>query len=354
MRRQVTLRDVAEMANVHPSTVSRALHSDAEGLVSASTVARIKAAAKELGYEPNALAQGLKVNKTMTIGMLIPDLTNPLFPPIVRGIEDTLGQHGYTLLIANTDNDHDKERAILGVMARRRVDGLILATARREYPLLADVLSSDYPVVLVNRTADQPLLPSVAGDDHAGIGMLVRHLAELGHTRIAHIAGSQEVTTGLIRYQSFLTFMQVMGLEPDPQLITWSKWFHHADGRFAFQQLLDTGKDFTALVAGSDLVAMGVYDLAKERGIRIPEDLSVTGYNDIPLAERLSPPLTTVRIPHYQIGVRAAELMLEAVRAPGGEPVSLRLGPSLVVRGSTAPPGAGAQPHEIASAVIAP
>ncbi len=341
MKRQVTIRDVAEVANVHPSTVSRALNSDAEGLVSASTVSRIKAVAKQLGYEPNALAQGLKINRTMTIGMLIPDLTNPLFPPIVRGIEDRLGEHGYTLLIANTDNDHDKERSILGVMARRRVDGLIIATARREYPLLTDVLSSDYPVVLVNRTADEPLLPSVAGDDHAGIGLLVRHLSDLGHTRIAHIAGSQEVTTGLVRYQSFLNWMQAQGLQTDPSLIAISTWFHQKDGVAAFRRLLDAGAHFTAVVAANDVVAIGVYDVAKERGIRIPEDLSVTGYNDIPFAERLDPPLTTVRIPQYQIGVRAAELMLEAVREPALEPVALRLRPSLVLRESTAPPGAG-------------
>jgi LacI family transcriptional regulator len=340
-RRTVTIRDVAEVADVHPSTVSRALNSRPDGMVSAATVARIVAVAKDLGYQPNALAQGLRANRTMTVGMLIPDLTNPLFPPIVRGIEDRLGEHGYTLLIANTDNDQAKEHAILDVMRRRRVDGLIIATARLESPLLAEVMAADLPVVLVNRTADGPVLPSVAGDDHAGIGAVVRHLAELGHTRIAHLASTREVTTGLNRYQSFLSWMDTVGLEVDPELIAWCPWFTQQDGATAFRQLLDAGRRFTAVVAANDLVAMGCYDVAAERGLRIPDDLSITGFNDIPFAERFSPPLTTVRIPHYQIGVKAADLMLGSIDEPGSEVVSLRLPAELVVRGSTAVPADG-------------
>lgn len=340
MKRQITIRDVADVANVHPSTVSRALNGRADGLVSAATVARVAAVARELGYQPNALAQGLRANRTLTVGMLIPDLTNPLFPPIVRGIEDRLGERGFTLLIANTDNDERKERAILGVMARRRVDGLIIATARREYPLLNDVLSSDYPVVLVNRTADAPVLPSVAGDDHAGIGAAVRHLVSLGHTRIAHLAGSREVTTGLNRHQSFVSWMGTMGLEVDHDLIEWCTWFNQADGAAALERLLGSDRDFTAIVAANDLIAMGCYDVAAHHGLRVPDDLSITGFGDIPFAERLSPPLTTVRIPLYQIGVKAAELMLEAVDDADAEPVALRLPAELVLRASTAAPTA--------------
>lgn len=343
MKRQITIRDVAEVAGVHPSTVSRALSPRPDGLVSSATVARIVAVANDLGYQPNALAQGLRGNRTMTIGMLIPDLTNPLFPPIVRGIEDHLGEHGFTLLIANTDNDQDKERAILGVMARRRVDGLIIATARREYPLLTSVLSSDYPVVLVNRTADEPALPSVAGDDHTGIGAAVRHLASLGHTRIAHLAGTREVTTGLNRYQSFVSWMGTLGLEVDPGLIAWCTWFTQQDGADSFAALLDTGREFTAVVTASDLLAMGIYDVAAERGLSIPGDISVTGFNDFPFASRLAPPLTTVRLPQYQIGVKAAELMLEAVDDPDADPIALRLPAELIVRSSTATPASQAR-----------
>lgn len=338
MDRTITLRDVASRAAVHPSTASRALNERTRPLVNATTVARVLAAAEDLGYRPNALAQGLKVNRTMTVGMLVPDLTNPLFPPIVRGIEDRLTSSGSTLLVANTDNDPVKERAILDVMARRRVDGLILATALRDHPVLDELLRLDYPIVLVNRTTDQPPLPSVSGDDHVGIGLAVRHLVELGHTRIAHLAGSRAVSTGLVRQQSFLTWMETHGIEVDPALIVHCSWFNQQAGAVAFRELLARGADFTAVVAANDLVALGCYDVAAERGIGIPDDVSVIGYNDIVFTDRFAPPLTSIRIPHYEIGVRAAELVLGAIEDPGSVRMSLRLPPELRVRGSTAPP----------------
>lgn len=338
MQRPITLRDVARRADVHPSTVSRALNERTRALVNTATVTRVLAAAQELGYRPNALAQGLKVNRTGTVGMLVPDLTNPLFPPIVRGIEDRLTNAGATLLVANTDNDVDKERAILDVMLRRRVDGLILATARREHPVLTDLVRQRYPVVLVNRTADTPPLPSVSGDDHVGIGQAVRHLVELGHRRIAHLAGSKAVSTGLVRHQSLVTWMETFGLTVDPELIVFCDWFNQQAGAEGFRELLDRGADFTAVVAANDLVALGCYDVAAERGIRIPEDVSIVGYNDIVFTDRFAPPLTSVRIPHYEIGVRAAELILEAIEDPGAVRMSLRLPPELRVRGSTGPP----------------
>ena len=336
MDRTITLRDVASKAEVHPSTASRALNERTRTLVNATTVARVLAAAEDLGYQPNALAQGLKVNRTMTVGMLVPDLTNPLFPPIVRGIEDRLTDAGCTLLVANTDNDETKERSILDVMARRRVDGLIVATAQREHPVLMTLLRSDYPVVLVNRTIDDPPLPSVGGDDHVGIGLAVRHLAGLGHRRIAHLAGPRELSTGLTRHQSFLTWMETVELPVDPDLIVFCSWFTQQAGATAFRELLARDVEFTAVVAANDLVALGCYDVAGEQGLAIPDDVSVVGYNDMPFTDRFAPPLTSVRIPHYDIGVKAAELILDQIEQPGSPGMSLRLPPELRARGSTA------------------
>jgi LacI family transcriptional regulator len=340
VNRTITLRDVADAADVHPSTASRALNDQTRELVNDRTVQRILAAAEALGYQPNALAQGLKGSRTMTIGMLIPDLTNPLFPPIARGVEDVCTDAGFTLLLANTDNDRAKERSVLEVMARRRVDGLVMATVHRDSPTWTEVLRADFPVVLVNRTADVPNLPSVSGDDHAGIGLAVRHLAELGHRRIAHLAGPTEVSTGLQRQQSYANWMQVLGLDVDPDLIVPCSWFTQQAGAAAFATLLDRATGATAVVAANDLVALGCYDVAAERGVRIPEDLSIVGYNDIPFTDRFAPPLTSVRIPHYQIGVKAAELMLDAIDSPGSVHVGLRLPPELRVRSSTAAPPA--------------
>jgi LacI family transcriptional regulator len=337
VNRQATLHHVAERANVHPSTASRALNAKTRSMVREETVERVLAAAVELGYQPNALARGLKINQTMTIGMLIPDLNNPLFPPIVRGIEDRANEDGFSLLLGNTDNDLAKERNLLEVMMRRRVDGLLLATAKRSHPLLSELLERDFPVVLVNRTADEPPLSSVAGDDQAGIRLAVKHLVDQGHRRIAHLAGTSSVSTGVNRRQSFQTSMESLGCEVDPQLVVTCEWFREEDGEVAFEELVARSVPFTAIVAANDMIALGCYRAARRHGIRIPEDISVVGYNDTRFADAFCPPLTTVRLPLYEIGRKAAELLLMGILSPNQATVSMRLTPSLVVRASTGP-----------------
>lgn len=338
LRTPVTLREVAARAGVHPSTASRALNERTRPTVNTATAARVALAAKKLGYQPNSLARGLRTKRTLTVGMLLPDLTNPLFPPIVRGIEDRLGARGYTLILANTDNNAAKERALLDVMAARRVDGLILATARRQSPIFENVFASGMPVVLVNRTTDNAAVASVAGDDHAGIGLAVRHLVSLGHRRIAFVGATRAVSTGLGRYQSFLSWIQSEGLEVDHELIVFAEWFKEEPGAAAFRELLDRKRDFTAVVAGNDLIALGCYEVVRELGLRVPADISVVGYNDIPFSDKFSPPLTTVRSQDYQIGFNAAGLLLDSIDGVDVSAVSLRLTPTLVVRESTGHP----------------
>ena len=333
-----TLIDVARRAGVHPSTASRALNARTRGKVSPATVAVVLEAARRLGYQPNTLARGLKMSRTFTVGMLVPDLTNPLFPPIVRGIEDRLLEAGWTLVLGNTDNDDVKERTLLQAMASRRVDGLILATATRSYPLLDEILNTALPTVLVNRTTDELTVSAVLGDDHHGIGQAVRHLAARGHTRIAFVGGTQSVSTGLVRYHGFVSWMRSAGLEADPRLVVFADWFREDLGAAAFETLCDRGVPFTAAVCGNDLIALGGYTVLRARGLRCPEDVSIVGYNDMPYNDKFSPPLTSVRIPHYQIGHRAADILIDSIEQPGTAPVDIRLKPELIVRASTAPP----------------
>jgi LacI family transcriptional regulator len=334
------LRDVAAAANVHPSTASRALNPETRSRVNAATVARVLAAAQDVGYQPNSLARGLRTSRSFTIGMLIPDLTNPLFPPIVKGIEDRLSQDGYTLVLANTNYDLERETTIARGMTARQVDGLVLATARREYPLVHDLLASGVKVVLVNRTMEHAPVAAVTGDEHVGIGLAVSHLASLGHTEIAYVGGDADASTGLGRYQAFVDRLREVGLPLHPDLVAHAEHFHEEPGAAAFAELLDRGKRFTAVVAANDRLALGCYDVLHARGLRIPDDVSVIGYNDIQFADKFAPPLTTIRIPHYQIGVKAAQLMLEALRDADAPPLTLRMTPTLVVRESTAPPAA--------------
>jgi LacI family transcriptional regulator len=333
-----TLRDVAQLAGVHPATASRALNPQTRPLVNADTARKVLRAAESLGYSPNPIARSLKTARTNTVGLVLPDLTNPLFPPIVRGIEDVLSPAGYSALIVNTDNDLDREERQVESLRSRQVEGLIIATARREHPLLARLHRHGAKMVLVNRRVDGLDLPSVTADDDAGIGMAVAHVAGLGHTRIAHLAGPQTTSTGVARARAFRHAVRDLGLDADPALMVECGYWSETEGAAALRRLLDSGARFTAVVAGNDLIALGCYDVFAERGLRCPDDMSVVGFNEMPFLDKMNPPLTTVSIPHYEIGSEAARLLLDTIDEPERHPRSVLLAPSLVVRASTAPP----------------
>jgi len=331
----VTLRDVARVAGVHPATVSRALSEETRGLVNEETAKRVLKAAEKLGYQPNPIARGLKTNQSYTIGVLIPDLTNPLFPPILRGIEDRLETAGYTPLIANTDNDPERELLDSQTMRARQVDGIIAATARRDHRLHDALLEAGIELVLVNRRQEELPVSSATADDLMGMRLSVEHLASLGHRRIAHLAGPLDYSTGLDRYEGFHEAMRAAGLEPDPELVLVAEAFTESEGARLCGQLISDGRQFTAVAAANDLLALGCYDVFADRGVSCPADISVVGFNDMPFAARFNPPLTTIHIPHYEIGKAAAELMLERLLDGESQPRDIRLEPSLTVRGST-------------------
>lgn len=334
----VTMRDVARVAGVHPATVSRALNEETRALVNEETARRVLKAAEKLGYRPNPIARGLKTNRSYTIGVLIPDLTNPLFPPILRGIEDCLVTAGYTALTANTDNDPERELLDSQTMRARQVDGIIAATARRDHRLHDALLEAGIELVLVNRRQDELPVSSATADDRMGMRLSVEYLLSLGHTRIAHLGGPLDYSTGLDRHDSFHETMRAAGLEPDPELVLVAEAFTESEGARLCGQLLADGRSFTAVAAANDLLALGCYDVFAERGVRCPEEVSVVGFNDIPFAARFNPPLTTIHIPHYEIGREAAQLMLERLQDDDSAPREVRLEPSLIIRESTAAP----------------
>jgi LacI family transcriptional regulator len=336
----VTLRDVARAAGVHPGTVSRALNPATEALVNEDTVRRVREAAARLGYRPNPMARGLKTNRSYTVGVLVPDIQNPLFPPIIRGIDDRLAAAGYTPLIANTENDPERERQDFEALRARQVDGFITATARLDHELLDAVAASGAPLVLVNRRVEDGGWSSAVADDREGARQAVAHLVALGHRRIAHLAGPQEISTGRGRLEGFEAAMAHAGLEVDPELVRFARAFTEPEGARVCDELVGGGADFTAVVAGNDLLALGCYDVLERRGLECPRDLSVVGFNDMPFADRFHPPLTTVHIPHYELGAAAADLLLERLADPAAPPRTLEVDTRLVVRGSTARPGA--------------
>jgi LacI family transcriptional regulator len=336
--RTPTLRDVAQAAGVHAATASRALNPETRKLVNAETARRVLRAAETLGYRPNPIARSLKTAKSRTIGLVVPDLTNPLFPPVVRGIEDVLEPAGYSGLIVNTDNDSDRERAQVGTLLSRQVEGLIIATARLDHPLLQGLHEQGVRMVLVNRRVQDLDLPTITADDTTGLALAVEHLASLGHTRIAHLAGPLTTSTGIVRSRAFRTAIRDAGLDDDPELTIGCDFWSEDEGARALRELLARDLDFTAVVAGNDLIALGCYDVFAERGISCPQQMSVVGFNDMPFLDKLRPPLTSVAVPHHQIGEEAARMLLELINEPERPPRSVLLPVALIVRGSTGPP----------------
>lgn len=333
-----TLRDVAVAAGVHAATASRALNPSTRALVNSETARRVIKAAESLGYRPNPIARSLKTAKSGTIGVLIPDLTNPLFPPILRGIERTLETAGYSALIVDTDNDQAREQTLVDSLMSRQVEGLIVATALIEHPLLERLHNQGVVMVMVNRRPDGVDVPAVAPDDPAGVHLAVRHLAELGHRRIAHLGGPENTSTGVARSRAFRTAIRDYGVDEDPALITTcARWSEEA-GADRLRGLLDAGTEFTAVVAGNDLIALGCYDVFAERGISCPDQMSVVGFNDMPFLDKLRPPLTTISIPNQDIGAEAARMLLEILEQPHRPPLAVQFPLRLVVRGSTAAP----------------
>ncbi|HEY2674151.1 MAG TPA: LacI family DNA-binding transcriptional regulator [Rugosimonospora sp.] len=337
-----TLRDVAQLAGVHPATASRALNPQTRPLVNADTARKVLRAADSIGYQPNPIARSLKTARTATIGVVIPDLTNPLFPPIVRGIEDVLTPAGYNSWIVNTDNDPQREETQVESLRSRQVEGLIIATARRDHPLLVRLHRQSVKMVLVNRRVEGLELPAVTADDDLGVGMAVAHLARLGHRRIAHLAGPRSTSTGAARARAFRHAVRDLGLVDDPALTVECDYWSEAHGAQALRGLLDSGTGFTGIVAGNDLIALGCYDVFTERGMTCPDDVSVVGFNDMPFLDKMRPPLTTVSVPHYEIGIETARLLLDTIAEPDRPPRAVLLAPSLVVRASTAEPAAHA------------
>lgn len=330
---RVTIGEVAHAAGVHPASVSRALRG-VSARVSAETKARIERVAQELGYRPNHLAAALRTKRTNLVAVVLPDLGNPLFAPIVQSIETQLRGQGVMCLVAQTPGDAPGRCALIAGLAYRQVDGLLVLAAETNDPMLAEAQRLAIPTVLVNRGFGERRFPSVVNDDHESVLLALTHLKELGHTRIAHVAGPQESSTGRARRAAFDNVSASLGLHAR---VAEAASFTRDAGRKAMETLLKQRSAMTGIFAGNDLIALGVLDALRAHGLRVPQDISLVGHNDMPLVDLIDPPLTTVRIDVEAMGRQAAELLIEQLKRPEQSPSMRVLTPTLVVRGSTGP-----------------
>jgi LacI family transcriptional regulator len=337
MTKSLTLKDVAAKVGVHSSTVSRVMNPATRHLVSHEVASRVLSVTASLGYRANRAAISLRTRRTQIIGVLLPDITNPVFPPILRGIEEELRKAGYVALVADVGDDKEQYEMVQQMLARQ-VDGLILATTTRRDPIIDYCIANAVPVVTVNRAEDLDRTSSVVHDEDVGMRIAVSHLTGLGHRKIGHVAGPQHISTGFLRRRGFIEAMAAAKISAREYQISDAGPYTRTCGREVGLALLRKRPDLTAIVAANDLVALGCYDALRELGLRCPKDMSVVGHNDMPFVDLVSPPLTTVRISHHELGVHAARLILRRTSGEDSSIVDIRLKPELIIRASTASP----------------
>jgi LacI family transcriptional regulator len=331
--------DIAREAGVHASTVSRALDPNSQTSLTDAVAERVRAAAKRLDYRPNRLAAGLRINRTWSVGVVIPDITNALFPPIVRGIESVLEPLGYASIFVNTDNIPERENRLIDVLRERGVDGIISGAARRVDPKISEVADAGIPIVTLNRKVDNQDIPYVISDEKQGIRMILRYLHDLGHTRLAHIAGPQGLSTGQLRLAAFCEASAELGLEFDETTIAISRRFDEEEGYRCSEYLLNANPEITAILCANDRLALGAMKYLQSRGLRCPEDISVTGFNDMSFLDLLPVRLTTIRIQQFELGKAAATILLNLINKSAEKaPRETVLPVELMVRDSAGPP----------------
>jgi DNA-binding LacI/PurR family transcriptional regulator len=320
------------------ATVSRVVNSSAHR-VAPATNRRVLAAIHELGYHPNVIAQSLKSRASRTVALIVPDISNPFFPAIARGIEDTARQRGYAVLLCNTYEDLDREQTYLQLLRKRWVDGMIFATVGSNTAHLRALREDGLPVVLVARDVDGLAIDAVLVDNERGAYEATTHLLRLGHRAIAHIAGPGALRVARDRRRGYARALREAGAPEDETLIA-SGDFTADGGRAAAVALLAGGSRFSAVVAANDLMAIGAMEALRAAGRRVPADVAVVGFDDITFASLVSPALTTVAQPKYRMGQLAMERLLElmAGASPAGQRTVLE--PRLIVRESC-----GAQRH---------
>ncbi|MDX5630560.1 MULTISPECIES: ribose operon transcriptional repressor RbsR [unclassified Brenneria] len=327
-----TMKDVARLAGVSTSTVSHVINNDR--FVSDAVRDKVMAAVEQLNYAPSALARSLKINQTQTIGMLLTASSNPFYAEVVRGVERSCYERGYSLILCNTEGDSDRMSRSLETLLQKRVDGVLLMCTESHRPL-PDMISRypSIPMVMMDWAPFDVGIDVIKDNSLLGGELATNYLISRGYRKIACIAGPKDKTTAYNRLEGYRQAMQQAGL-PIPDGYEIFGDFEFETGYRAMQRLLSLAEKPDAVFAGNDAMAVGVYHALYQVGLSVPQDMAVIGYDDIELARFMSPPLTTIHQPKDELGELAVDALLYRLEHPDTEPNVLMLTPELIVRNS--------------------
>jgi LacI family transcriptional regulator len=331
-QRRVTISDVAELAGVSYQTVSRVINNNPN--VSATTRQRVKTIIAETGYRPSHIARSLVTARTATLGLVVPDISNPFFSALARGADQVASENGYSILLCNTGEDAVREIDVLNLLHERTVDGVIICGSRQDDVQLQEVLSQFDAAVLVNRRLAGALIPAVLVDDALGGAMLTQHLLQLGHKEIGFVAGPAASYSGQQRLQGYQMALGEARIELQPS------WVRHClptttAGEETARALLASCPELSALFCYNDLVALGALRACAASGKQVPADIAVTGFDDIMLAGVVSPALTTCHVPRAEVGSRAVTMLLDCIEERVEKCDEIVIKPELVIRESS-------------------
>lgn len=309
---KVTIKDIARLANVSVATVSKVMNKKDED-ISELTRQKVLEIAKKENYIPNLMARSLVTKKTNTIGLIIPDISNPFFPELARGAEDKANELGYSMIICNTDNDVKKEKKYVKMLAEKMIDGVILTQSLKTTGEEDVAASCSFPMVLVDRDVTSPFVKGkLIVNDFKGSYLATKYLIDKNHKEILFIGGPQKIKNTSNRYNGYVHALKESNLILKESYADFGE-YNSEFGYKSIKNYIEKKIPFSAVVCGNDLIAIGVIKRLKEHGIKVPKEVAVLGFDDIYLAQYIEPALSTVALPSYDMGVAAVELLINSL-----------------------------------------
>lgn len=329
---RVTIKDIAKEAGVSVTTVSRVLNDKPD--VNIETKKKIKKIIDKMGYNPNGVARGLVLNKTNTIGLIVPDISNPFFPEVARGVEHTAKRQGYSVILCDTDNNRDEERQAINLLRNKRVDGIVIFLSLSDKELLKELEQGVLPVVQIADNISSYKISSVSIDNIKSAVTATEHLIQLGHKKIGHITGDLKTSSAKNRLLGFKRAILSADLRYN------EKWVLEGDysresGFKQMLKILSLDDKPTSIFTSNDLMALGAYEAILDNGLNIPEDISVIGHDNINISKLIRPGLTTIHQPKYSTGELAAQILINEIKGKTNKKEAKILDTRLVIRNST-------------------